>query len=663
MADNIEIIIGADAGQLQAELTAATNELRKLEAQLKKSTDVQEITKLTTSIRYVKEAITGLNAESKALSGSLGKLPATSNQASQSLLNLSRIAQDAPFGFMGIANNINPLVESFGRLKKESGSTQVALQQLVAGLNGPAGLGLAIGIGTALLTVFSKQLGEITGGLFGASKAAEDLKKQKEELNKVTNQAYSDSAKEATQVLSMIAVLKSETETRQRKLDALKELNRINPEIFGGLKLEKDLVNDLDAAYKAYIQNQRAVIAVKLLQAEVDKKIEEGLKLEGLLLTEQEKKVKKASKTLEKYNENLGGAAGMGKKKLDFSQFNKILSDEEKVLQDKKDANNKIIQEYVAKLEELSQGIKVPVSQATKVKVEKPKKVEVPFNWEAEIYKLLHSQEGVEIAPQEIGVEIIIKPKTDQMMPGLLQASINDYVDKIKKLKLPKALIPFQLFPTASFDQLDYVSGVTGAVNQKLKDFYDKYNKLFADAAESAKKAQGEIIMGFSTDTIALFASSLGTAIAGGTDSIRNAFQGLFGLIGDGLIQLGKYAILYSSAIIKLKEALAAGSGITGIGIGIGLILLGTLIKTAVSGIGKASKFAVGTRYAPGGMALVGERGPELINLPRGSQVIPTAQTSNMMGGLQAIQVYGVLRGQDIYFSNKKYGQTYNRTT
>lgn len=33
--------------------------------------------------------------------------------------------------------------------------------------------------------------------------------------------------------------------------------------------------------------------------------------------------------------------------------------------------------------------------------------------------------------------------------------------------------------------------------------------------------------------------------------------------------------------------------------------------------------FATGTSYAPGGLAVVGERGRELVNLPRGSQVIP----------------------------------------
>jgi uncharacterized protein YdaT len=39
--------------------------------------------------------------------------------------------------------------------------------------------------------------------------------------------------------------------------------------------------------------------------------------------------------------------------------------------------------------------------------------------------------------------------------------------------------------------------------------------------------------------------------------------------------------------------------------------------------------FASGTNSAPGGLALVGERGPEIVNLPGGSQVIP----NNAMGG------------------------------
>ncbi len=40
--------------------------------------------------------------------------------------------------------------------------------------------------------------------------------------------------------------------------------------------------------------------------------------------------------------------------------------------------------------------------------------------------------------------------------------------------------------------------------------------------------------------------------------------------------------------------------------------------------------FAGGTTYAPGGLAMVGERGPELMNVPRGSQIYNNQQTKNM---------------------------------
>lgn len=43
--------------------------------------------------------------------------------------------------------------------------------------------------------------------------------------------------------------------------------------------------------------------------------------------------------------------------------------------------------------------------------------------------------------------------------------------------------------------------------------------------------------------------------------------------------------------------------------------------------------FAMGTNFAPGGLAIVGERGPELVNLSRGSQVIPNHELRGMGGG------------------------------
>lgn len=43
--------------------------------------------------------------------------------------------------------------------------------------------------------------------------------------------------------------------------------------------------------------------------------------------------------------------------------------------------------------------------------------------------------------------------------------------------------------------------------------------------------------------------------------------------------------------------------------------------------------FASGTLFAPGGLSVVGERGPELVNLPRGTQVFDSRASRSMMAG------------------------------
>ncbi len=48
-------------------------------------------------------------------------------------------------------------------------------------------------------------------------------------------------------------------------------------------------------------------------------------------------------------------------------------------------------------------------------------------------------------------------------------------------------------------------------------------------------------------------------------------------------------------------------------------------------GLKKLFGYAEGTANHPGGLAIVGERGPELVNLPRGSQVIPAQKTEALL--------------------------------
>jgi hypothetical protein len=109
---------------------------------------------------------------SKGLKGEMQNFGKVGNQATQALSNLSRVAQDAPYGFIGIANNLNPLLESFQRLQKESGGSTSALKAMVAGLTGPAGIGLALGVVSSLIIKFGDDISEfITNKVNGLGEA------------------------------------------------------------------------------------------------------------------------------------------------------------------------------------------------------------------------------------------------------------------------------------------------------------------------------------------------------------------------------------------------------------------------------------------------------------------------------------------------------------
>ena len=121
----------------------------------------QETLKITITADN-KQALEGLQQTSVAtnqLSTSLGNLPSASNQANQALLNSGRVLQDLNYGFMGIANNLNPLLESFQRLgekSKEAGSS--IGKELVGALTGPAGLGVALSAAVFIFLKFGDEI-------------------------------------------------------------------------------------------------------------------------------------------------------------------------------------------------------------------------------------------------------------------------------------------------------------------------------------------------------------------------------------------------------------------------------------------------------------------------------------------------------------------------
>ncbi|MBY5750815.1 hypothetical protein [Rhizobium leguminosarum] len=128
--------------------------------------------------------------------------------------------------------------------------------------------------------------------------------------------------------------------------------------------------------------------------------------------------------------------------------------------------------------------------------------------------------------------------------------------------------------------------------------------------------------MGSAADAVSKLASSAGAATKG-----LDTFGGGLGKIGSAL----------SSSSFPAAPAASGGGGGGGLfgwlsGLFGAFKPIGAQATLAASG-GITGLFADGTNYAPGGMAIVGERGPELVNLPQGSQVFDTNRSAQMMGG------------------------------
>jgi hypothetical protein len=301
------------------------------------------------AVKNIQETITATTQ----LGTAFKTLPSTSNQATNALSNLSRVAQDAPYGFIGIANNLNPLLESFQRLSKDAGSSGAALKQMAQGLIGPAGIGLALGVASSLLVTFGDKLFQSSAAQKAAAEKTKEntdrLKEQKDALEQV----YSSTAQEVTQVSSLIAVLQSENETRNRKVKALEALKKINPEIFNALTLEKGVVLGLNTAYDSYIANLSSVIALKIKQKELEQVTEEILKKQGITLTQEAKdiirigKIFKDSANTRKTDVELRreGLTETIKQRDEENNLNGLLEKRKKIFQD---------------IVELSKNVKIP---------------------------------------------------------------------------------------------------------------------------------------------------------------------------------------------------------------------------------------------------------------------------------------------------------------
>lgn len=189
------------------------------------------------------------------------------------LTQLSLVAQDLPYGFIGIQNNLPFLVKSFQDLTTDSKGVTGALKALGTELIGPAGLFFAFSAVTAVITSLIQKYGSLSGALdaltgsitplqtkfINAKKSYDEFIKSIKSNNEIIGNSTATVQANIIKVNALSEALKSNTTSQLDKKKALQELKGISDEYFGSLNakgLDLKKLTDLTDQYTQSIINQ-----------------------------------------------------------------------------------------------------------------------------------------------------------------------------------------------------------------------------------------------------------------------------------------------------------------------------------------------------------------------------------------------------------------------
>lgn len=234
----------------------------------------------------------------------------------------------------------------------------------------------------------------------------------------------------------------------------------------------------------------------------------------------------------------------------------------------------------------------------------------------------LHEQESLQNKIREAAASMGLSPLASlpQAQPGVASTAT-------------AAPAPVQTVGTGIVQALTPAQALLQALALDAQSLNDIWTVLAENVQVNGGVMQ-QAILGM-TAAAEQFASSGGSSLAEFTAALAGAAKKA---IGD-YIRIGVAAVVSS--------ALARG-GLLGpfAAIALGKIAgsaAQTLFNSMLSKI-KIPGFAAGTKFAPGGLAITGENGPEILNLPRGTQVTPNNKIDSLFDSGRNIRVGGEFR-------------------
>ena len=541
----IEVEIGANVVGLTAGVNTATGQLDKLGKAAQ--TTAPQVQKLA-------QATQGYN--------SVG-------------IDFARIVQDAPFGIIGVGNNITQLAQSFQTLKNTSGSTSAALKSAFASIfsSGNA-LILGISVLTTAFTILQQK------GFFKSEESAKSLDEALKEYQETLTGVAAATLKGAQDAQKELAVLKSleiqATNTAvstDKRLQAVEQLQKQYPDYFGNLTKEQILNGQVGDAYlkvaanllaKAKAQaatNQIAQNGIDLLRIETKLEEQRGKRLQetsaaqaqlDALIEKRQKEGFLTQGDLQRYDTLIKS----------INTANDSLS-EEATLQGEitriNKENTQLTEQITKQIEAGATFTKDKATAGKAVNTEKEKELKI---------------EDELIGRVELGNQLRddANKKVEQLALSLLD------VQKVGK-------------------NLDLSEGIT--ITPEIADIDDSKKSAFITSLKEFNDEASRIITSGAVQGLGDIGYAIGEALANGGNVVKAAGKALLGGIATIAENLGQAAIKIGVTMIGIK--LAFKNPGTAIAAGVALIALAGFIRAKVGGGGGGGGITSGIGGGGGG--------------------------------------------------------------
>lgn len=540
----------------------------------------------TTAFDAIQKEANGVNTALENSSKEFGQFATKSAQSTQlaryAVLDLGHTIRDLPYALQNpalLTGPIDRVAQLFTEIQQQGGGAKAALASIGSVLAGSGGILIAFELVATAATFF---FGHLVHGSQEAKQKTDDLKKSIRDLSIVQNEATGSVEGQIVKVNALAAAVLDETKTQEQRKRALDQLRDTNKAYFGDLTLESSKLKELTGRVSEYTQ--------ALVQQAIVKGFESEISKVAVSLSNARDETDKARTSYEQLQNQLSKTSQFSTNAVErngavqyvqtvapaYAKLSNATEEAAKKFQDARDKSEQLGTQYALLSGKIDEAVKAtlqfksldgPDSNKTKSNIDKIK----------EQFASLHSFVAVQLEATQQSIKEFQKSPFD-----------------IAGTFLVRNKIDLKNQPFGDVFQKD---------KEKIKQATDAMDKL----KQKASEVQDVLI------------SQLGTAFgdffSGLISGSQNAFKAFTTAITqmiEKLIAAALEALVFSAIINAIFPGAGGvfGGGKGGFG----------SIFSQLTGL---PKFAGGVTNFGGGLAIVGERGPELVKLPAGSDVIP----------------------------------------